>query len=137
MVDKRNAGAQHLAAATKCGARRFHHRGVNMAAKPKTPKRKTAKTAKTPVKRSAKSIVEGAIAGPLPKPPENVIFVTEDGQLVVATSAGQIAIVTDEALAEQLKLAIGERQRAAADLTQMLENAGYFVIAGSTTGHRP
>jgi hypothetical protein len=96
-----------------------------------------AKAVKKARKPKAAAAAKGAkaskAAGSATDPPQNLIFVTDDGQVVVATSGGQVEIVSDPNLATQLKNLLLQRQQAAQQLTALLEGAGYNVIAGSTT----
>ena len=48
---------------------------------------------------------------------------------------GKVEVVTNKALAAELSKLLAERQQAARDLTTILKEAGFDVVAGSTTGH--
>ena len=96
---------------------------------------KAAKKRKTPSRRhSAPRSMDVALTT---STPQNLVYFADDGQVVVVTSTGQVSIVTDATVAAELKAALLQRQQAALDLTEVLRDAGYDVIAGSTTGHGP
>ena len=70
-------------------------------------------------------------------PAQNLLIVGEDGKVVVATSTGKVTVVTDKALAAKLSELLAERQRAGKNLTEILKDAGFDVLAGAATTHYP
>ena len=100
----------------------------------KSKKPKAGKVGKTPSKKHKKKKASGKVLSPKPR---NLIFLTDDGKVVVATSTGHVQIVTNDALAKKLQGSLVQRQQAALDLTAVLRAAGFPVVAGSTTVEGP
>ena len=112
-----------------------------MAKKPKAKTSKSSKARKV-AKKAKKSPGKSGKPGKKPKTselflkpvPRNVIHLTEDGQVVVATSEGAIEVVKDKKLANILKNALLKRQKGGLAVTKLLQEAGFHVTSTSTTG---
>ncbi len=97
--------------------------------------RKGAKTGKKSSRKSNKPGKKPKSTELLLKPlPRNIIHLTDEGQVVVATSEGTLELVKDEKLAKTLKAALLKRQQGGLAVTKLLRDAGFNVTSTSTTG---